>query len=94
MSDLHKSKRYDIICMFITFWHRLDMGNVLYLHLTTGAKFYDLTFQDRYVSRQCRLLFGVSALSSEEPLRFLYTIHDSLVDAILFISCILCFSDK
>ncbi|XP_060077890.1 galectin-8-like [Ylistrum balloti] len=33
---------------YINFAHRLDYGNVHYLHLTPGVEYYDITFQERY----------------------------------------------
>jgi len=35
---------------YIDFAHRLDFNNVHYLHLTTGVEYYDISFQDRFVS--------------------------------------------
>ncbi|XP_052058661.1 uncharacterized protein LOC127698939 isoform X1 [Mytilus californianus] len=33
---------------YINYSHRVDLGNVHFLHLTDGAEYYDITFVDRY----------------------------------------------
>lgn len=35
---------------YINYSHRVDLGDVHFLHLTDGAEYYDITFVDRYVS--------------------------------------------
>lgn len=35
---------------YIDYSHRVDLGDVHYIHLTDGAEYYDITFVDRYVS--------------------------------------------
>lgn len=35
---------------FIDFNHRLDIGNMHYIRLSEGAEYYEMTFQERYVS--------------------------------------------